>query len=91
MATMVRAHGNFVETVPMALILMLCIELSPSDLLSFKTYILHILGCTMVTSRFLHFVGLTNPPGYGKWRVAGMALTFGVYAAGGAFTLMSIY
>ncbi len=51
----VRGQGNFIETVPMALFLLIVMEvLGVSD-----TW-LHILGATLVAGRILHYLGLTE-------------------------------
>lgn len=48
-----RAHGNFVETVPMALMLLLLNEMSGTGV-----NILYGLGGTLVVARLLHYVGV---------------------------------
>ncbi len=77
-----RAHGNFVETVPMAIMLMLIAELGGAPL-----YLIHILGLAMLISRVLHFYGLTTGKGYGPLRFYGMILTLSVYICGGLICL----
>ena len=74
----VRAHGNFIECVPMAVILMVIAELSGSPL-----WCIHGLGVMMLVSRGLHFFGLTTGKGYGVLRASGVMLTFAVYVLGG--------
>ena len=64
-----RAHGNFVEYVPLALILMALAELAgaPAPLLIG-------VGCVFVAGRMLHAATLmTNPQGIG--RAVGMVMT----------------
>ncbi|MCD8493906.1 MAG: MAPEG family protein [Alphaproteobacteria bacterium] len=75
--TMMRAHGNFTETVPLALILMGLAELGGAPL-----WTIFVLGAMMVISRASHAYGLLTPPGYGGGRFVGMVLTFSVYALG---------
>lgn len=77
-----RGHGNFVETVPMALFLMVIAELSGAPL-----WCIHVLGLLMLCSRILHYIGLTTGTGYGKPRVYGMMLTFLVYVLGASLCL----
>lgn len=48
-----RAHGNFVETVPMALILLLLNELSGTG-----AYWLYGLGGALLVARVLHYIGV---------------------------------
>ncbi len=65
----IRGQGNFVETVPMALFLLVVMEvLGASD-----TW-LHILGAALVIGRFLHYLGLTKIGPF-ICRPAGMAAT----------------
>lgn len=78
----IRAHGNFVETVPMALILMILIEAMAG-----QVWVLHWLGVLMLISRASHFVGLTTGKGYGPYRMGGMLLTFAVYLIGAGLCL----
>ena len=49
----IRVHGNFTETVPMALLLLAMLEMSGMP----ATWIL-VFGCTILTSRLLHAWGL---------------------------------
>lgn len=72
----IRVHGNFAEYVPLALILMALAESLRVELL-----IVHALGVLLVAARLLHALGMGGG-GRGKYRVAGMALTFFVLAAG---------
>lgn len=65
----IRGQANFVETVPMALILFLTMEL-----LGAGTTWLHVLGITLVSGRISHYLGLTElaPP---VFRLVGMLAT----------------
>ena len=51
----IRAHANFVETVPIALIVMLVAELSGAPY-----WTLHIVGALLLIGRALHFVAITQ-------------------------------
>ncbi len=77
-----RAHGNFVETVPIALLLMLIIEMRGAPF-----WVVHWLGVLLLIGRGVHFIGLTTGKGYGKWRMAGMALTLTVYIIGASVAI----
>lgn len=77
--TAVRIHGNFTETVPMALILMGIAEFSGAPF-----WAVHGLGAAMIVSRISHAYALSTPPGYGTFRIIGMGLTFLTYVTGGA-------
>lgn len=81
-----RAHGNFVETVPMALVLMMILELNGA-----LPWVIHWLGLLMIISRVSHFIGLTTGNGYGAYRTGGVFLTFAVYLIGGLLCLWSVF
>ena len=72
-----RVHGNFIETVPIALLLMLIAELSGSPL-----WCIHILGLMMVGGRIAHAIGLNSKTGHGKFRFYGMVTTVTVIVLG---------
>ncbi|HEY8623551.1 MAG TPA: MAPEG family protein [Casimicrobiaceae bacterium] len=67
----VRAHANFAEYVPLALLLMGFLEVS-----RFSIYILHALGLTLFISRLVHGLALSFGWQVRFGRVAGAALTF---------------
>lgn len=69
----IRVHSNFAEYTPLALLLLLALELQV-----FNFLVLHILGITLVTGRLLHAYGVSNTNERLKFRVAGMACTFTV-------------
>lgn len=74
-----RAHGNFAEYVPLALLLLALCEIN-----GLPDWALHVLGVTLVAGRVLHATGIAKEPEDFKWRVLGMSLTFtmmGVAAA----------
>ena len=78
----IRAHGNFVETVPMALILMIIAELSGAPFWS-----VHALGLLMVGARVAHVIGINSGTGHGKFRFYGMVTTVLVYMLGALLCL----
>ncbi|PZP55532.1 MAG: glutathione S-transferase [Micavibrio aeruginosavorus] len=67
----IRVHGNFVETAPVMLILLLLLESSHSQAL-----ILHSCGLSIVLSRLLHAYGITSSPLASNGRKYGVLLTF---------------
>jgi len=73
----IRIHGNFVETIPMALFLMMLLESSGLD-----WWVIHALGGAMLLSRILHMVGLLTGDGRGHLRTAGVMLMILVYIVG---------
>ncbi len=78
----IRAHGNFVETVPLALFLMVIAELSGSPL-----WCIHALGLLMLGARISHVIGITSGMGHGKFRFYGMVATLSVFILGGLLCL----
>ena len=73
----VRAHGNFTETAPMALLLMLLLELS-----GVASAWLMLFGTALLLGRLLHAAGLLGWGGH-RLRLLGMALTLAVLSLGG--------
>lgn len=71
LARAIRAHGNFVEYTPIALILMAMLELRTGS-----STALWILGAILVIARIVHALGISREPENLKLRVAGMVLTF---------------
>ena len=70
----IRAHANFSENVPMALILMMLIEMLHASGLA-----IFALGIILVIGRLLHWLGLSgNAEAFN--RVTGMIMTWGVIA-----------
>jgi len=71
MLRVIRGHANFAEYVPLALLLMLILELS-----HFSVYLLHALGIALVVARLLHACALSFTEKFFFGRVAGAGLTF---------------
>ena len=71
MLRVIRGHANFAEYVPLALLLMLMLEMS-----HFSIYVLHALGLTLLVARLLHGYALSFTGHFQFGRVAGAALTF---------------
>lgn len=65
-----RIHGNFIETVPIALILLLIAELSGAPY-----WLLHIMGACLLIGRIMHRFGLITKEAPMILRVGGMFLT----------------
>ncbi|MEM7053563.1 MAG: MAPEG family protein [Pseudomonadota bacterium] len=68
----VRAHGNFCEYVPFALVLLLLLDLAPavSDIM------IHVLGAALLLGRILHAIGLNQSAGTTFGRFVGTLLTW---------------
>jgi len=73
LARAMRVHGNFIETVPIALILILIAEFSGGPF-----WALHAFGGALVLGRILHMIGLSSAQAPGKFRFYGMVLTLSV-------------
>lgn len=70
LAKAIRAHGNAAETIPLALVLMLLVELGPAPAVA-----LHSAGAALVIGRCAHAFGLSRHAGTSPGRVIGMVLT----------------
>ena len=81
----IRAQGNFVETVPLAVILIILMEYNGAS----ATWI-HSLGLVLVVSRITHYVTIATNPANAPPRALGMAGTLGVYIAAGIWLLTSV-
>jgi uncharacterized membrane protein YecN with MAPEG domain len=66
----IRAHANAIEYVPMALILLLVLELNQT-----RPVLLHAFGIMLVVGRVLHALGLSRSAGSSPGRLVGIALT----------------
>lgn len=67
----IRAHANFAEYVPLALIMMAMLELTHHSI-----YLLHILGILLLVARLLHGYAFSFTQHFVFGRVAGAGLTF---------------
>lgn len=73
LARKVRAHANFIEYVPVALLMLALLELS-----GLAAAWLWALGGTLLLARVLHAAGLSRHGGYSFGRFWGTVLTWGV-------------
>lgn len=67
----IRVHGNFVEYVPLILILLLLLELG-----GLAPLWLHPMGIALTLGRILHAWGLSTSPGESFGRAVGTGLTW---------------
>lgn len=68
----IRVQGNFTEYVPLAVILLLILEL-----MGLPAWLLHAIGIALVLGRLLHAQGLcSNPGGKSFGRITGILLTW---------------
>jgi uncharacterized membrane protein YecN with MAPEG domain len=77
-----RAHCNFIEYVPFALILLFLAEYQ-----GVSSYLIHALGALLVFGRICHYSALIE--GTLKLRVVGMLSTFATLAISGVILLFS--
>jgi uncharacterized membrane protein YecN with MAPEG domain len=66
----IRAQANFAEYVPLALILMACLEFNGAPL-----WLIAILGVALVAGRVIHAKGINQPPPHFRNRIIGMKFT----------------
>ena len=71
----VRAHGNFSEYAPLALMMIAFLELQ-----YWRMEVIHGLGAVLLIARVLHYIGLAKSNGPSKARFYGMVGTFLVLA-----------
>ena len=69
--TTLRVQANFVENVPLALILLFAVELTSASVLP-----VHVLGSLLVLCRLLHAYGMSRNPGANYPRLIGAQGTF---------------
>lgn len=67
----IRAHGNFIEYVPFALILLMLAESTAA-----QTWLLHSLGGSLLAGRLLHAYGITRARSTNNYRKYGTILTW---------------
>lgn len=78
----VRVHGNFVEYVPLALLLLALMELAGAG-----AELLYGLGGLLFVARVCHAIGLTRSIGTSLYRTIGVLGTFAVLIVQAAYLL----
>lgn len=78
----IRVHANFVEYVPMGLLLLLVLELNGAG----ATW-LHALGASLFIARLLHAFGLSTSTGTTPGRFLGTVVTWVVVLVGSGLAL----
>ncbi len=81
----VRAHGNYTEHVPLALVLLLLLELRGTP-----PAMLVIAGSLLVVARLSHWFGLKTSSGPTPWRLFGVGVTWLVLAGEAVGLLVSL-
>lgn len=82
----IRVHGNFSEYVPIALFLILLLELNQSS-----AWLLHGLGIAILFGRLLHAMGLDKSAGVTMYRTIGMVLTFLTIIIASIANVLTVY
>ena len=70
----IRAHGNYIETAPLALIGLIGLAM-----LSAPALLLHLFGAVFLFGRICHAHGMAQPEANGRGRVIGAILTLLTY------------
>lgn len=78
-----RVHGNFVEYTPFSLLLILMLELQGAHFL-----LIHVLCICLLLGRAAHAYGVSETQENYRYRVLGMALTFGALVGTAACLLI---
>lgn len=78
----IRVQGNFVEYVPLALLLVWMVEAG-----GYPAWVVHLLGGALFVGRLAHAEGLARHVGASPGRVVGMMLTWGVLLAAGVLAV----
>ena len=82
----IRAQANFAEYVPLALLLLLVLELS-----RFSIYVVHAVGITLLVARVLHGYAMAFRSEFRFGRVWGAGLTFAVLLVEAVLCLYQAY
>ena len=81
----VRAHANFTENVPLALLLITFVELLGSS-----AWLVHALALALIAARTCHALGIAREPEDFRYRIAGMVVTLSVIGAAGLLILLRL-
>lgn len=76
LARRIRAHANALENLPLALLLLLLLELNQT-----QPVLLHGLGIVLIVARIAHAIGLSRSSGHSVGRFGGTGLTWLVMLA----------
>lgn len=82
----IRVHGNFIEYVPVALILILLAEQEGAP-----EKLIHALGIALVFGRVMHAVGFYHRSGISIGRSGGMVITFLVILMASLYCIQSYF
>ncbi|HYA19946.1 MAG TPA: MAPEG family protein [Burkholderiales bacterium] len=86
LARAIRVQGNFVEYVPIALLMILLVELA-----GFSAWVIHPLGITLLGGRMWHAWGLGTSSGASLGRVAGTSSSWLVLGTASILCLLALF
>ncbi len=79
----IRTHANFTEYIPLALILLMGIEI-----MSYPSAVVHAFGIVLVLGRLSHSLGLATKNGVGIFRPIGVIATLAIMIASALMVLV---
>lgn len=82
----IRVHGNFSEYVPLALFLLLLLELNQT-----QSWIMHVLGFSLLVGRLFHAFGLAKSAGTSFPRLLGGLLTYLMILVAAILNVFAVY
>ena len=85
LARRIRAQANFIETVPLAVILLVLMELNGAPAVW-----LHALGSVLVSARLIHYVTIATNPANTTPRAVGMVGTLSVYLVAAGWLIATL-
>ena len=86
LARAIRVQGNFVEYVPIALLLILFVELA-----GFSPWVVHVLGVTLLGGRVWHAQGLSTVSGPSQGRFVGTFSSWLTIGAAAVLCLLALF
>ena len=86
LARAIRVQGNFVEYVPIALLLILFVEIA-----GFSAWVVHVLGVTLLGGRVWHAQGLGATSGTSQGRFIGTFLSWFTIGAAAILCLLALF
>ena len=82
----IRAHANFTETAPIALIGLIVLAM-----MNARTIALHIFGAAFFIGRLAHAHGMAQKAANGKGRIIGTLLTLGTFFGSAIYLLILVF
>ena len=86
LARAIRVQGNFVEYVPIALLLIFFVELA-----GFSAWVVHVLGVTLLGGRVWHAQGLGASSGMSRGRFVGTCISWLTISTAAILCLLALY